>query len=236
MSGRRSDGDKGKGARGSKRRKAKGSGKGVSLRPEDAVSAPVDALNGWKNEAPRDDRLNTALPTVVSRALESFALKAGRSTPQDAVAFGLLRGIKLLPGLPGVSDIRRCRKEVALVCSDDLYWFEHWDFDVAARKSRHRWSFRKIDSDVVALCGVLARELGLDRTTVVALALMRVLVEVDEVPDQTKRDFLRELRRFIRELKKRVIRAEELRIRSESIPRPSDHYGPDDILNDPDNE
>ena len=47
---------------------------------------------------------------------------------------------------------------------------------------------------------------------------MVVLVQVPEVPDDTKDDFLDELRRFRRALKRRAVRGEECRTRAKSIP------------------
>ena len=116
--------------------------------------------------------------------------------------------------------------------SEDLDWFEHWRFDVAARSGRRRRWFRNIDPADVARCADVARELGLRTATLATLAAMAILFQVKDVPDDRKTDFLGEVRRFGHELKKRAGRAEQFRDRTRATPAPSLNFSFDDVLKD----
>jgi hypothetical protein len=104
--------------------------------------------------------------------------------------------------------------------SDDLPWFETWGFQVEVRhgSQRRRW-FRHVHPEVVRRASWLATRLGLKKSTVTALALMCVLIEVETVPDDIKRHMFEELKEFRRRLERRATRAEELRAKAHARPR-----------------
>ena len=204
----------------------------ASLSLADAVGRDVvGELRGFDNKATRDDRFDVLLPNDVYRLLELTAIHADKMM-QDTVAYCLKRGVRRLLTLPGISTIRSCRKAVVAAGSDDVDWFESFRFDVAARSGRKRRFFRKIDSDDVACCRGVARELGLLPAMLVTLAAMAILLEVAVVPDDKKRDILDELRQFADAVKKRAKRAEQYRTWAHVAPRPSLNFTFDDVVQD----
>ena len=208
--------------------------KGVSLRLSDAVGVARDFINElrhFNNRAGRDDRYYGFVPTEVYRMVESFARLAGQSR-QDAFGFSVKEGVKLVLLLPDISTIRSCRNAVVLAGSEDIEMFERSTLEVATRSGRRRVWFRKVDPDDVALCAELARELGLDTSTVVALAVMCVLFQVPALPDDKKHDFREEVTRFGLDLQKRAERAELFLDRARAISPPTSTHTFDDVLQD----
>ena len=212
------------------RRKVKAAQRAVSLSPDDAVGRDVvGELSRYVNTAAREHRYDVVLPNDVHRLLELFAMRAGRSRP-DALAFCLHEGVRLLLLVPGIATIRDCRKAAVAAGSEDLDWLERWGFDVAARSGRCRRWYRNIDPAAVTLCGEVARELGLRPATLATLATMAMLLQVRDVPDDRKKEFLEEVTRFGRAVRKRARRAEQSRDRAHAIPVPSLIVSFDDVL------
>ncbi len=198
-------------------------GDGAKRTGSSAGSALLVDLALWSNPASREDRFDCTIPDYQHRLLKLVGLSAmpKRRQLMDTFAFCLAHGVRRLESLPGVSDLGSSYDAILEVeaGSDDLSWFESWSFQVEVHHGpkRRRW-FRHVDPKVARHCKWLATQLGLKKSTVTALVLMCVFIEIDTVPDDVKRDMLQELREFRRRLEGRAIRAEELRTRAHSRP------------------
>jgi hypothetical protein len=181
-------------------------GQRATARHEDHVVGLAEFEPVAHREVRRIDRL----PLYQRRMLDVFRrLPPRRRSLDHATEYCVGLGVPRLADRRDVEAIRHAKETVQDSGDDLAAWYETWPYDIEAHDTGRKTLFARLSPDNWQPVCQLADELGLTNSSVVALAVMTVLIEV-ALPEEQHGFMVQELRRFMRELCERATRAQEL--------------------------